>query len=490
LLVHPEFPDTFWSFKHALKFVRKRAALPPLGLLTVAGMLPDRWEKRLVDVNARGLTRADLEWADVVLIGAMLVQRDSALEIVARCHEAGVPVVAGGPLFTAEHAQFPTVDHFVLGEAELTLANFIADFESGRARRLYRADGFADLHATPAPLWEIVDLGAYYSMSVQYSRGCPYDCEFCNVTALFGHLPRTKSPQQVISELDGLWDQGWHGPVFFVDDNLIGNKRDLKTRLLPALAEWRRGKRGVSFYTEASINLADDDDLMRLMVEAGFDMVFVGIETPEEAGLAECNKKQNQNRDLVADVKRIQRAGMQVQGGFIVGFDSDTPQVFERQIRFIQQSGIVTAMVGLLTALPDTRLYRRLQLEGRLLGESTGDNVDGVLNFLPRMDSAVLREGYHELLERIYAPRIYYRRVRTLLREYRTPSTRLPIRVGDLRTFARAALRLGLVGRERFQFWWLVTWTMLRRPGLLRLAVTLAISGHHLRLTAMRTAGV
>ena len=258
----------------------------------------------------------------------------------------------------------------------------------------------------------------YASMSVQFSRGCPFDCEFCNITAMFGHRPRTKTTAQVIAELDGLRRAGWRGAVFFVDDNFIGNKRALKEELLPALIRWQKGGRGTPFFTEASINLADDEELMRLMVEAGFNQVFVGIETPEEAGLAECNKRQNQKRNLVADVKRIQRAGLEVQGGFIVGFDSDTPAIFARQIEFIQKSGIVTAMVGLLQAIPGTKLHQRLNVEGRLLGQTTGNNLDGTTNFIPRMNRETLREGYKSLMGHLYAPGPYYQRIRTFLREY------------------------------------------------------------------------
>ncbi|NQU12410.1 B12-binding domain-containing radical SAM protein, partial [bacterium] len=341
LLLYPLFPDTFWSFKHALKFVRKRASLPPLGLLTVAGMLPDHWEQRLVDVNVRKLRHSDLAWADVVFISGMIAQRDAARELIARCRAAGKRIVAGGPLFTAEHEQFPEVDHFVLNEAEVTLAPFLRDFQHGTARRVYTSAELPDLRTTPAPRWELADLRRYASMSLQFSRGCPFDCEFCNVTALFGHRPRTKTPAQVIAELDELERLGWRAQVCFVDDNLIGNKRYLKEQLLPALIAWQQGRRRRrSFFTEASINLADDSELMRLMVDAGFDTVFIGIETPDEGSLAECNKRQNRGRDMVADVKRIQRAGLQVQGGFIVGFDSDPATTFQRQIAFIQQSGI------------------------------------------------------------------------------------------------------------------------------------------------------
>jgi len=302
LLIYPEFPDTFWSFKHALKFIRKKAASPPLGLLTVAAMLPSTWRKRLVDVNVAKLSQEDLAWADYALISAMTVQRESARQIIARCKSAGVKVVAGGPLFTSEYAAFEDVDFFVLNEAEETLPPFIADLEQGSARRMYTTSEYPDIEQTPVPLWELVDMDQYATMNIQFSRGCPYHCEFCNVTALFGHRPRTKAAQQIIAELDGLYDLGWRGPVFFVDDNLIGNKKRLKAELLPALIEWRADKRGLPFNTEVSISLADHAELMQLMVKAGFDVVFIGVETPNEDSLAECSKSQNKNRDLVEDV--------------------------------------------------------------------------------------------------------------------------------------------------------------------------------------------
>jgi len=318
-------------------------------------------------------------------------------------------------------------------------------------------------------------------MSIQYSRGCPFDCDFCNITSLFGHRPRTKTPAQVIDELDNLARLGWRGAVFFVDDNFIGNKRVLKEELLPALIQWQKRNRGIPFFTEASINLADDEELMRLMVEAGFNQVFIGIETPEEASLAECNKRQNQSRDLVADVKRIQRSGLEVQGGFIVGFDNDTPAVFERQIEFIQRSGIVTAMVGLLQAIPGTKLHERLNGQGRLLGDSTGNNVDGTTNFIPRMNREVLRQGYRNLMEHLYSPGPYYQRIRTFLREYQPPKISRAMNWQSLRAFAHANIRLGVLGRERFHYWRLLLWTLLRRPSHLSLAVTLTIYGHHFR---------
>jgi radical SAM superfamily enzyme YgiQ (UPF0313 family) len=481
LLIYPEYPATFWSFKYALKFIHKRAALPPLGLLTIGAMLPKEWPKKLVDVNVEKLTEKDLAWADCVFISGMVVQRESAREIIARCKEAGLKIIAGGPLFTNEYDAFEDVDHFVLNEAELTLPPFLADLEQGKARHMYETSEFCDIRRTPAPLWELMDFKQYASMSIQFSRGCPFNCDFCNVTALFGHRPRIKTAEQIIAELDGLYDQGWRGQVFFVDDNFIGNKGYLKNHLLPALIQWQKVRKGVPFNTEASINLADDEPLMEMMVQAGFDAVFIGIETPNEESLAECNKKQNKNRDLLESVKRMQRAGLQVTGGFIVGFDSDTPSIFQRQIDFIQKSGIVTAMVGLLNAPPGTRLYERMRKEGRLIDSITGDNADGTTNILPRMGLDVLREGYGNLMQHIYSPEHYYKRAMTFLREYKRPKVRTPLDFQRLLAVLRSSIRLGIFGRERFQYWKIMIWTLFRHPGLLPLNVTLAIYGHHFR---------
>ncbi len=486
LLVYPQFPDTFWSFKHALRFVRKRASSPPLGLLTVAAMLPAEWDLRLVDTNVRALGAADLAWADYVFLSAMSVQRPSVERILAQCREAGRPVVAGGPLFTAQPEQFAAVDHLVLNEAELTLPPFLADLAAGRAQRIYRTAEFADLRRTPVPRWDLVRLGRYQSMPLQYSRGCPFDCDFCDVTAQLGHRPRVKQAGQVVAELDRLYALGWRNGVFFVDDNLIGNKRSVMTELLPALIEWRKGRRGMSFGTQASINLADDARLMAMMTAAGFDTVFVGIETPSEGALAECSKKQNLGRDLVADTRRMQRAGLQVQGGFILGFDSDAPSAPQKLAEFIQKSGIVMAMVGLLQALPGTRLHERMRKAGRLVRGGSGDNVDGTTNIVPLAGGDGLRESYRDLLERLYAPKAYYRRVRALLREYRPPRIKGRIDLGYLRqqglAAARSVIRLGIIGRERVEYWKLVAWTLVRRPRLLPMAVTLAIYGYHFRM--------
>jgi radical SAM superfamily enzyme YgiQ (UPF0313 family) len=266
-----------------------------------------------------------------------------------------------------------------------------------------------------------------------------------------------------------------------VDDNFIGNKKQIKSEVLPALIEWRKGKNGMSFNTEASINLADDPELLKLMVEAGFDTVFVGIETPNEASLTECSKSQNKGRDLVESVKQLQRAGLQVQGGFIVGFDNDSPSIFQQQIDFIQKSGIVTAMVGLLQAPLGTRLYERMQKEGRLVHEFSGDNVDGSTNIIPRMGLEPLREGYRKILNQIYAPELYYDRVRTFLREYQPPKIRIQLEPQYILALWRSIYQLGIRGVERIQYWRLFFWTLFRRPHLFPLAITFAIYGFHFR---------
>jgi len=484
LLVYPEFPDTFWSFKHALRFIRKKAVSPPLGLLTVAAMLPTGWRKRLVDLNVSTLSQKDIAWADYVFISGMVVQRDSARAIINRCKKAGKKVVAGGPLFTIEYEQFPEVDHFVLNEAELTLPLFLTDLAYARPQRIYATGEYPDILQTPPPQWELAQFKHYDSISIQFSRGCPFHCDFCNVTSLLGHRPRTKSAAQIVAELDSLYALGWRKNIFFVDDNFIGNKKILKTEVLPALIEWRKGKTGMAFSTEVSINLADDVELTRLMTQAGFDTIFVGIETPNEDSLMECSKSQNKGRDLVESVKKLQRAGLQVQGGFIVGFDNDTTSIFQQQIDFIQKSGIVTAMVGMLQAPPGTRLYERLKGEGRLVDQISGDNADGSTNILPRMGLEPLREGYRKLIVQIYAPQLYYARVMTFLREYQPPKIRFHLEAEYVLALGRSIYQLGIRGAERAQYWKLFFWTLFRRPRLFPLAITLSIYGFHFRQVA------
>ncbi|MGD0005603.1 MAG: B12-binding domain-containing radical SAM protein [Anaerolineaceae bacterium] len=481
LLIYPDFLDTFWSFKFALKFIHKQATSPPIGLLTVAALLPNEWSKRLVDMTFAELTDQDIAWADYAFVSAMLVQRGSAEQLIARCNAAGVKVVAGGPLFSSEPESFPTVDYLVLNEAEITLPLFLKDLEQGTLHRIYTTSEFADITQTPIPLWELADIQRYATLAIQYSRGCPYDCDFCNVTVLFGTRPRVKTSGQIIQELDLIYKMGWRGAVLFVDDNMIGNRKLLKNDLLPALIEWRKGKRGITFNTSASINITDDEPLMNMMVNAGFDMLFIGIETPNEESLAEANKMNNTNRDLVADVKRIQRHGLQVEGGFIIGFDSDPPSIFQRQIDLIQKSGIVSAMVAILQAPIGTQLYERMRKENRLLGHSTGNSVDGTTNILTKMDSEVLNRGYKSLVEYLYTPKNYYARVHTLLIELRPPKFTVRFDLTYVMAFFHTIYSLGIVGKERTHYWKLLFWTLFRRPKVFPLAITLAVYGYHFR---------
>ena len=481
LLIYPKFPDTFWSFTYALRFIKKKSAFPPLGLLTVAALLPEEWPKRLVDENTEVIKDEDLEWADLALVGAMAIQRDAAGQIIRRCKARGLKVVAGGPLFSAEPDAFEDVDHFVLDEAEVTLPDFVADLNDGCPQRTYRANAYPDIRTTPVPLWHLIDMRRYASLNIQYSRGCPFNCEFCNITALFGRRPRIKTPQQVLAELDAIYRTGWRGNIFFVDDNFIGNKGSLKKHLLPALIEWRKDKKGCVFFTESSINLADDPELMDMMARAGFDSVFIGIESPDENCLTECHKGHNMNRDLIKDIKKIHRSGLQVMGGFIVGFDSDTPSIFCRQVDFIQKSGIVSAMVGMLQAPPGTRLFERLAQEQRISKSFSGDNVNGRTNIIPAMGLDRLIHGYRAIMAQLYAPRQYYQRAKCILSEIKVPVVTIPVDLQRVLAFFRACVRLGIFGKERYQYWYLLMWTLLRRPRLLPLAVTLTIYGYHYR---------
>jgi radical SAM superfamily enzyme YgiQ (UPF0313 family) len=486
LLVYPQNPDSFWSFKHVLHFVSKRSTFPPLGLLTIAALLPPDWQLKLVDLNVERLKDSDLRWADYVMISAMIVHKDSVNEIVSRCTAFRKPIIAGGPLFTTGHEAFPAIQHFVLGEAEDVMPQLISDLRDGNVRPQYLATERPDITRVPAPRWDLVDFRHYVTMAVQFSRGCPYDCEFCDIIVMNGRVPRTKTPAQLIAELEGLRQQGWKDMVFVVDDNFIGDRNRTKD-LLRKLIAWREEvKPEMGFFTEASVNLADDAELCELMVRAGFKKVFVGIETPSSASLQECHKKQNQGRDLVEAVKTIQRAGMEVMGGFIVGFDNDKQDVFKQQFDFIQRSGVVTAMVGLLSALPQTKLYHRLKKEGRLVADSTGNNTEAVLNFKPKLSREFLQTGYRDLMKRLYEPKVYYQRIRIFLENHRPRGPQLRLSPGDFRAFLKSFWLLGLWDRGRHNYWRLFWGTLLRRPGQLRCAIELAIIGYHFRRVANR----
>ena len=486
LLVSPRTPSTFWSFRHALQMANLKASFPPLGLLTVASMLPESWELKLLDLNVVRLKDKDIAWADYVFISAMTVQEASAREVIKQSHRLNKAVVAGGPLFTTGHEDFPDVDHFVLGEAEMIISQVVADIEAGNLQPLYRASEFPELDNTPAPMWSLVDLTNYSSAVLQYSRGCPFDCEFCDIIVLNGHRPRTKSTAQIVRELDGLHAVNWHGGIFMVDDNFIGNKRKLKEETLPTIIRWQE-EHGYpfAFSSEVSINLADDEKLIDLMAKAGFDRVFVGIETPNEESLVECNKGHNLKRDLVSSVNVLQQHGLEVQGGFIVGFDSDPLTIFRNQVNFIQQSGIVTAMVGLLNAPRGTKLYQRLKSENRLLQRFTGNNTDCSLNFVPRMNHETLIRGYQQLLTQIYAPKQYYERVRTFLTQYR-PSVHNSRKMsrGYIRAFFKSLWLLGFKEKGRRYFWRFFLESVLIRPQRFQTSMYHAIIGLHFRRVA------
>ncbi len=489
LLVYPQYPDTFWSFKYALKFISKKASFPPLGLLTVAAMLPSDWEKKLVDMNVTALTDEDIKWADYAFISAMVVQSDSAKEVITRCKKLSTKTVAGGPLFTTAYEEFDGVDHFVLGEAETTLPPFLEDLDNGCAKHIYASNERPEITKTPIPLWSLINMKQYSSMNVQYSRGCPFDCEFCDIVILNGHKPRTKDKDQVVNELEALYRRGWRSGVFIVDANFIGNRKKLKAEILPTIIKWMEEKKHpFAFSTEASINLADDEELMRLMVKARFNQVFVGIETPHEESLAECNKIQNKDRDLVASVKKIQNHGLEVQGGFIIGFDNDPLSIFKSQINFIQKSGVVTAMVGLLNAPRGTRLYQRLKKENRLLKGFSGDNTDCSLNFVPKMNYETLVNGYQHVLDTIYSPKQYYERVRIFLKEYKPLKVRgLPrFQLYHIEAFIKTIWFLGIIGKGRRHYWRLLISTLLKHPRSFPLSVSLSVFGFHFRKVAKK----
>ena len=482
LLLNPEVPNTFWSLKHALNFISKKALLPPLGLLTVAAMLPESWEKKLIDMNVTRLRDRHLKWADMVFLTGMVIQKKSVDHIIERCKKLNVKIVAGGPLFTAFPEAYLNIDHLILKEAEITLPAFLKDLEAGHPEPYYTTRMKPDLEETPIPQWDLVNMKKYALMGIQYSRGCPFNCDFCDVTRLFGRALRTKSPEQIIAELDRIYDMGWRGELFFVDDNFIGKKAVLKKELLPAMIEWMEQKKHpFCFNTQASINLADDEELMTLMVRAGFDCVFVGIESPDETSLAECHKTQNTGRDIIEAIKKIQQFGMQVQAGFIVGFDSDKPGVFDSMINLIQDSGIVMAMVGLLNAPRGTALYKKMMSENRLTKLPTGDNMDCTMNFVPKMDVQQLLDGYQKILNTIYSQKHYCKRIKTFLENYNYSNTISPkVRLSGIGAFFKSIWRIGVMEKGKFHYWMLILWS-LKKPRTLPLVIRYSIYGFHFR---------
>ncbi|HJZ39886.1 MAG TPA: B12-binding domain-containing radical SAM protein [Bacteroidales bacterium] len=484
LLVYPLYPNSFWSFSHVLRFISKKAALPPLGLITVSAMLPSAWQKKLVDMNVATLRSSDIQWADYVFISAMYIQKESVDQVISECIKHHTKIVAGGPLFTQDYNNYPQIDHFILNEAEITLPRFLNDLKAGQPLRLYQTSEYADITTTPVPDFHLLARKEYALMNIQVTRGCPFACDFCEITSLLGHQVRIKDTDQILRELDMLYNLKWRGPVLIVDDNFIGNKRVIKNNLLPAMINWMKiHKYPFVFNTETSINLADDERLMSLMVEAGFNSTFIGIETPDENTLRECNKVQNNNRDLLQSVIKIQKSGIQVSGGFIVGFDSDTPSVFQRQIDFIQKSGIVSAMVGLLNAPKNTRLYKRLEEENRLTIDATGNNTDASMNFIPKMNYIELLKGYKSIIYNIYATKPYYQRIRQMLLNYRRIG-KGPARINPsiLGAFFKSVLILGILNKGRSEYWKLLIWALFNRPGSLVDAITYTVYGYHYQM--------
>jgi radical SAM superfamily enzyme YgiQ (UPF0313 family) len=480
LLVYPELPPTYWSMKYAMRFIGKKASLPPLGLLTVAALLPQEWDLTLVDMNVEPLTDAAIAGADIVLTSSMIVQRESLERVVERCKALGKTVVAGGPFPTASPERIAGVDHFVLGEAEITLPPFLRDFERGRAERVYADAARPDIARTPVPRFDLLRREKYSSMALQYSRGCPHSCEFCDIIELFGRKPRTKTPAQFLDEMTVLHAGGYEGSLFVVDDNFIGNRREVKA-LLPQVASWQRERNyPFALFTEATLALAEDDALMDGMVEAGFNMVFLGIETPDRCTLESVGKRQNLKSDMLASVRAIQHRGMEVSAGFVIGFDTDPEDIFDRQIRFIEDAGIPTAMVGLLAAVPNTRLHRRLAAEGRLIDESGGNNTHDLrLNFVPRMDTRTLLAGYKRVLAELYKPRRYFRRCLDLLKNlkvHRTSHRR--VRATELRAFVLSLLAQTF-SRYSCAYLGFLARGFLARPRMIAETVTMAIKGHH-----------
>ncbi len=485
LLVYPEFPASYWGYNFALDFVGKKAAMPPLGLLTVAGIFPQEYPLKVVDMNVHSLTDEHLEWADLVFTSTMIVQRDSLKEVVQRCNQARIPVIAGGPHPTSYYQELEGVDHLVLDEVEDTLLDFLRDLEQGTAKRIYRAPEKPNVSRSPLPRYDLIDLEEYASMALQFSRGCPFDCEFCDITKLFGRKPRTKTNDQVLAEFDLLYGLGWRGSLFLVDDNFIGNKR-ASLSLLTDVARWQK-KRDYPFslFTEASVNLVRLEPLMDAMIDSGFTTVFLGIESPNPDALLKTKKKQNtrtgEEHYLINAVRTIQQKGMEVMGGFILGLDGDNEGAFDSQIEFIQESGIPMAMVGLLSALKGTDLYLRLQREGRLLKESTGNNFSITLNFETEMDREVLIEGYKRVLTTIYDPTLknYFERCWTLLKNLKfTEHTVRKFGKTEMMAVAKSAKRQ-LLSRQGPAYFRFLVRVFRYNPRLLTEAVRLAIMGYH-----------
>lgn len=480
LLVHPAFPKTYWGMEYARLLTRRSALLPPLGLLTVAALLPSDWAVRLLDMSVEPLREEDLKWADVVFVGAMQIQQESFHEVIRRAHALGKTVVAGGAYPTTDPDASADADCVVIGESEDLIGPLCRDLEGGTLKSRYAASDRPDVTRSPVPRFDLLRVQAYQSIGVQFSRGCPFNCEFCDIIEVFGRVPRTKPAEQLLREFDAINATGFRGMLFLVDDNFIGNKKAAKT-MLPALADWMRAKDyPFDIYTEASINLAADDRLIELMVEAGFTSVFIGIETPSQESLAETQKVQNLRLDLTQAVEKLTRKGLEVMAGFIVGFDADDSGIFERQLAFIQNSPIPLAMVGILSALPGSQLWRRLEKEGRLIEDWSGE-IFGRTNFRTRMPERLLLDGYKKLLADLYNPDAYFARCLRVLQLWpsKHPSRfRFPFWYA-FGTLLRVIWRMGIVAPYRGAFWRFIGKALWRAPQLMSRSVSQAVNAEH-----------
>ncbi|MBN2159616.1 MAG: B12-binding domain-containing radical SAM protein [Spirochaetes bacterium] len=482
LMIYPRLPATFWNNDHGIvNFSRQKTVQPPLGLLTVAAILPREYEVGLVDLNTGPLRVEDVRTSDLVFLSAMAIQKDSFDQIVALCNSLGVTVVAGGPYPTACCEEIPGVDHFVLNEAEITLPEFIRDYEKGRPKKVYRTDAKPDITRSPVPRFDLIDPEDYYMLPVQFSRGCPYGCEFCDIISQYGRAFRSKTPEQFLRELDAVFATGYRGELFLVDDNFIGNREKAKA-LLRRVAEWQK-EHDMPFelMTQASLDLAGDDELLDLMVASQFCRVLLGIETPVGTTLEYTGKKHNAGVDLLASVKKVMGRGIMVMGAFIVGFDTDPENIFDLQIDFIRESGIPVAGVGLLKALPGTKLYRRLEKQGRLLGSDsfTGSNDDLSVNFIPRMPKDKLIEGYKKVISTIYRPSNYFQRCYDMLSLYpKGYMTKVHLRKGFLIPYIRSifAMTFSSFGIHYIRFFWRIARL---NTELLRTASLLTVQGYH-----------
>jgi radical SAM superfamily enzyme YgiQ (UPF0313 family) len=487
LLVWPKIPNSFWTFAGMLELLPEKAVMPPLGLITLAALCPAEWTLRLIDEAVEDLTDDDLLWADLVMVGGMIVQEAGVQEVLARARRLGRRTIVGGPYASGEPARMLAIaDHVVVGEPDEVFLEIARDLEEGSARRLYEISDKPDVTKTPPPRFDLLRLECYASMSIQFSRGCPFQCEFCDIIILYGRKPRTKLPQQMLAELDKLLSLGWKKQVFIVDDNFIGNhKRALD--LCVELEKWQQARgHPVTFYTEASMDLARKPALIDAMVKANFFHVFLGIESPSEESLREVKKFQNLAIDPVSCIELLHESGLWVTGGFIVGFDSDTEAIFEQQIRFIERTAIPWALLNSLHAMPRTALHDRMQKEGRLLESKLSSGDATPPNFRTVLDPAVLLRGLGKTIAAIYEPRRFYERAWRSLQNWQTKKCQRPAQqptaVEILTILARSIWYQGLRSSYRKAYWKFFL-KILGRYGLNRpkfwLAATIMISGHH-----------